>query len=448
LKRVQGSHLKFCAVPPLGGWHPNEHRNGVNSQPKSDESKVEPAAEKTHQLLDSLARERNVLRTMIDLMPAFVYAKDIHSRFIAANARLAKYMGTTPAGLIGKTDFDFYPLAMAEKFFADEQNLIKSGVPLIDHEELVYDKERDVERVFLTSKIHLRDADGRPIGIVGTGVDITEHKAAEKRTAAGERLESIGRIAAGVTHEINTPIQFLKDTLSFLSDGMQEMTQYIDELRATHSAPPKSEVDFEGLRAEIPPALERMADGLSRIAEIVRSMKEFSHSDRREMSPVDLNRAIKSTLVIARGEYRYVADVETVFAPLPLVLCHGGQVSQVVLNLVVNAAHAIGDVFKTTGVRGKITVSTRIEGDRVVIAIEDTGGGIPDAVRARIFEPFFTTKELGRGTGQGLSIARNAIVKDHGGSLDFETQPGKGTTFFVRLPLEPLAEESLAATGT
>jgi len=177
-------------------------------------------------------------------------------------------------------------------------------------------------------------------------------------------------------------------------------------------------------------------------------MKEFSHTDRREMSPVDLNRAIKSTLVIARSEYRYFADVETVLAPLPPVVCHGGAISQVVLNLLVNAAHAIGDVVKDTGARGKITVSTRIEGDRVVIAIEDTGGGIPDSVGARIFEPFFTTKEIGRGTGQGLSIAHNAVVKDHGGSLDFETQPGKGTTFFVRLPLEPRAGESMAATGS
>ena len=416
----------------------------MKSKLKSDDSPVELTAEETHELLNTLARERNALRTMIDLMPAFVYAKDIHSRFIAANAGVAKYMGTTPQALVGKTDFDFYPPTMAEKFFTDEQKLIKAGVSLIDHEELVYDQERDVERVFLTSKIPLRDAEGNPIGVVGTGVDITEHKAAEKRMAASERLESIGRLAAGVTHEINTPIQFLKDTLSFLTEGMQEMAQYIDQLRATHPAPPES-VDYVELRAEIPPALDRMRDGLARIADIVRSMKEFSHTDRREMSPVDLNRAIKSTLVIARSEYRYVADVETVLAPLPPVVCHGGQISQVVLNLIVNAAHAIGDVVKNTGARGKITVSTRIEGDRVVIAIEDTGGGIPDSVGARIFEPFFTTKEVGRGTGQGLSIARNAVVKDHGGSLDFETRPGRGTTFYVRLPLEPGAPPGIKA---
>src|SRR5262245_58482455 len=166
-----------------------------------------------------------MLRAMIDLMPAFVYAKDVNSRFLAANARVAKTMGATPEGLIGKTDFDFYERAMAQKFFNDEQQLIHSGVPLIDHEELVYDKESGVERVILTSKIHLRDAEGNPIGIVGTGIDITDHKADEKRRAASERLESMGRLAAGVAHEINTPIQFLKDTLSFMRDGMQELLQ-------------------------------------------------------------------------------------------------------------------------------------------------------------------------------------------------------------------------------
>ena len=188
-----------------------------------------------------------------------------------------------------------------------------------------------------------------------------------------------------------------------------------------------------------------MPDGLSRIAEIVRSMKEFSHADQAEMSRVDLNRSIKSTLVIASTEYKYVADVVTDLAPdLPLVTCHGGQINQAVLNLVVNAAHAIGDVVKGTPLKGKITVSTRVEGDYVVISVSDTGGGIPENIRPRIFDPFFTTKEVGKGTGQGLSIAHNAI-KSHGGQFDFDTEMGKGTTFRVRLPLEPVESAANAA---
>jgi signal transduction histidine kinase len=171
-------------------------------------------------------------------------------------------------------------------------------------------------------------------------------------------------------------------------------------------------------------------------------MKEFSHADQRSMSEVDLNRAIHSTLIIARSEYKYVAEVETEFAPLPAVICHGGQINQVVLNLVVNAAHAIADQVKDTGQKGLITVKTRVDGGFAVISISDTGGGIPEAVRARIFEPFFTTKEVGKGTGQGLSIAHK-VVASHGGTLDFETEMGKGTTFFVRLPL-PAAHDGAA----
>jgi two-component system, NtrC family, sensor kinase len=192
-------------------------------------------------------------------------------------------------------------------------------------------------------------------------------------------------------------------------------------------------VDY--MREELPPALTRVAEGLSRITEIVRSMKVFSHADQREMGEVDLNCSISSTLVVARSEYRDVADVETNLSEIPRVTCHGGQINQVVLNLVVNAAHAIGDQIKKGGTRGRINVRTHEENGRVIISIADTGGGIPEAIRAHIFDPFFTTKEVGRGTGQGLSVSRNVVVKGHGGELDFITEPGKGTTFFVRLPI-------------
>jgi len=407
----------------------------VNSNLKSHHPEIESASAETRTLADALAHERNVLRTMIDLIPAFIYAKDTQSRFIACNALVANRMGVSPSELIGKTDFDFFPREMAEKFYSDEQKLISSGIPLIDHEEFAHDKTSGMDRVILTSKVPLRDAAGKPTGIVGTGYDITERKAAEARMASSERLESIGRLASGVAHEINTPIQFLNDTTSFIREGVQELLEYIDALRASMPEPPPADENIEDLRKEMPPALERMADGLGRIAEIVRSMKDFSHADQREMSQVDLNRAIASTLVIARSEYRYVADVETDFGELPPITCHGGQINQVVLNLVVNAAHAIGDVVAKSGGRGKIVVQTAVEAEHAVISIADTGGGIPQSIRARIFDPFFTTKEVGRGTGQGLSISHGVIVKGHGGKLDFETQPGKGTTFYVRLPI-------------
>jgi two-component system NtrC family sensor kinase len=400
---------------------------------ESDEQRSGVSAERQN-LADALAHERNVLRTMIDLIPAFIYCKDAQSRFTGCNKLVANRMGVTPDDLIGKTDFDFFPREMAEKFYNDEQALLKSGKPLIDIEELAFDKLSGTNRVILTSKVPLHDAAGNLTGLVGTGFDITERKAAEERMASSDRLESIGRLAAGVAHEINTPIQYLNDSVSFIREGVEELLAYIDKLHGSMPAKPTENEDVEYMREELPPALTRVADGLSRIAEIVRSMKHFSHADQREMSAVDLNVAIASTLVMARSEYKDVADVETDYATLPPVTCHGGQINQVVLNLVVNSAHAIADFVGKHGGRGKITVKTSVEPEHVLISITDTGGGIPEGIRVRIFDPFFTTKEVGRGTGQGLSIARNVIVKGHGGQLDFDTEMGKGTTFHVRLP--------------
>jgi two-component system NtrC family sensor kinase len=400
-------------------------------------------------LATALAHERTLLRTMIDMIPAFIYAKDTESRFIAMNAALARNMGTRTEEAIGKTDFDFHTPELAKKFFSDEQALIKSGQSIIDLEEPGFDQVTGQPRTVVTSKVPLRDVNGDVIGIIGVGFDITERKFAEQRLAAGEKLESIGRLAAGVAHEINTPIQFLNDSIYFIREAMQDLLADNARLTARLTellpSPPEPDENIEDLKAELPPALDRVADGLARIAEIVRSMKEFSHADQAEKSRVDLNRAIKSTLVIASTEYKYVADVDMELDPqLPHVTCHGGQINQVVLNLVVNAAHAIGDKIRGTTDRGRITVRTRVEGDFVVISVGDTGGGIPEAIRKRIFDPFFTTKEVGKGTGQGLSIAHNAI-KAHGGQLSFETEIGKGTTFHVRLPVEADEQEADAA---
>jgi PAS domain S-box-containing protein len=395
-------------------------------------------------LATALAHERTLLRTMIDLIPAFIYAKDVGSRFIAMNAALARNMGTTADEAIGKTDFDFHKPELAKKFYSDEQALLKSGKSIIDLEEPGFDQVTGQPRTVVTSKVPLHDVNGEVIGIIGVGFDITERKFTEQRLADGERLESIGRLAAGVAHEINTPIQFLNDSIFFIREAMQDLLAHNAKLTAMLPSPPERDEEIEDLKVELPPALDRVADGLSRIAEIVRSMKEFSHVDQGEMNPVDLNRAINSTLVIARSEYKYVAEVVTEFdAELPRVVCHGGQINQVVLNLVVNAAHAIGDVVKGTPEKGLIKVKTCVDGDFAVISVSDTGGGIPEGIRKRIFDPFFTTKEVGKGTGQGLSIAHNAL-KAHGGTLEFETEMGKGTTFFVRLPLTP-AERAIDA---
>ncbi|HEY4180334.1 MAG TPA: ATP-binding protein [Kofleriaceae bacterium] len=277
--------------------------------------------------------------------------------------------------------------------------------------------------------------------------------AMEAELRQAQKLEAIGRLAAGVAHEINSPIQYVTDSLRFIEEANTDLRAVLPyqvnliekALECAHCRPvaevlqEKSEAaDMEFLTAETPPAFARAKDGLMRVATIVRSMNQFAHADRDEMLSVELNSSIASTLAIANNEYKYVAELETDFEELPLVTCYGGEINQVVLNLVVNAAHAISDAVQGTDKRGKITVRTRSTTRNITVSISDTGGGIPDAIGDRIFDPFFTTKEVGHGTGQGLALAR-AVVQRHQGSLEYESLAGVGTTFHLRIPIHPAA---------
>jgi PAS domain S-box-containing protein len=282
--------------------------------------------------------------------------------------------------------------------------------------------------------------DGAVRRICGVHLDIQERKEAQLHLIAADRLESVGRLAAGVAHEINTPVQYVNDSLYFIREGVEELLRHGaapvhgGEATAGRRAEPASDLQY--LADNLPAACERAVDGVGRIAEIVQSLKEFAHADPEAMCPVDLRRVIGNTLVVARSEYKYIARLTTDLADVPDVPCHATLISQVVLNLIVNAAHAIADSTRPAGELGTITVRTYQEGDRVVIAVADTGCGIPEPVRHRIFDPFFTTKEVGRGTGLGLSFVHNVVVKVHGGSVSFQTECGRGTTFCVRLPLQ------------
>jgi signal transduction histidine kinase len=266
-------------------------------------------------------------------------------------------------------------------------------------------------------------------------------------------MAALGTMAAGVAHEINTPIQFVGDSIDFLRGANRDATVLLNaalRLRAaleTQGVPEalkplvaethelEEQADLEYLVDNVPKAFDRCVDGLNRVTTIVRSMKEFSHPAGTDMSPADLNRAIAATLTVARNEYKYIADLITEFGDLPSVCCYVNEINQVVLNIVVNAAHAINDVVGNSEKRGTITVSTYTQGDNAVIAIADTGGGIPEKVRERIFDPFFTTKEVGKGTGLGLALAWQTVKDKHGGELTFETKLGVGTKFFIRIPI-------------
>lgn len=282
---------------------------------------------------------------------------------------------------------------------------------------------------------------------------MAEREQMELELRLAQKLEAVGQLAAGIAHEINTPIQFVGDTVRFLDDAFTEVQGLVDDYRvaladAVDGRPPgelaqriaKAEetADFEYLQERIPKALQRASDGLERVSTIVRAMREFAHPPTTEMAPADLNAAIENTLIVTANEYRYLAKLETDLAELPAVYCNIGDINQVILNLIINASHAIEDAPGGAGgpdAKGTIRVCSQLDGDDVLVTVADTGCGIPDNVHSRIFDPFFTTKGVGRGTGQGLAISRTIVHDKHGGSLTFQTTPGEGTTFELRLPL-------------
>ncbi len=305
----------------------------------------------------------------------------------------------------------------------------------------------------ILGRILERDQNGSPCRMAGVAQDITEKKRLEDQLFQAQKLESVGRLAAGIAHEINTPTQYVSDNTMFLKESGMDLLKFVREveklLLEEHGEDLPADLkekflalledlDMEFLLEEVPKAIDQSMEGLERVTKIVRAMKEFSHPGSAVQEPTDLNKAIRSTVTIARNEWKYVSDLETDLDPdLPLVRCYGGDFNQVILNLIVNAAHAIGEVVKDKpGEKGKIKVSTRKDGDWAEIRVEDTGTGIPKAIRHKIFEPFFTTKPVGKGTGQGLSLVYSVITGKHGGEVSLESEEGKGTTFILRIPIE------------
>jgi PAS domain S-box-containing protein len=294
----------------------------------------------------------------------------------------------------------------------------------------------------------VRDETGQITHFVEVMRDMTERRSLEAQLQHAQRLESVGQLAAGVAHEINTPTQYVGDNTRFLADSFRDLQEPLAQLNAMfgEGAGPPSEreiaalaeavraIDVPYLLEEVPRALSQTLDGIERVSNIVRSMKEFTHP-AHDAQPNDLNRLITTTVTVSRNEWKYVAEVETDLDPeLGSVPCVAGEISQVILNIVVNAAHAIGDVVADQpGKKGKIRISTARAGEWIELRIADTGKGMPAEVRSRIFDPFFTTKPVGKGTGQGLTIAHK-IVTAHKGTIAVESRVGEGTTFVIRLP--------------
>jgi signal transduction histidine kinase len=263
--------------------------------------------------------------------------------------------------------------------------------------------------------------------------DVTERRQLEVELRHAQKLEAIGRLAAGLAHEINTPVQFVGDNMNFLQDAFTDLLAI-----ATSAAGEPAGVtagDWAFLQAEVPLAIAQTQEGIHRVSTIVRALKSFAHPSGSAHAPADINKALQDTLIVAGSEYRMIADLHTELADLPPVVCHLSDLNQVFLNLLVNASHAIADTVGARGGRGLITVRTRVEGEAVRIEIVDTGDGIPTDIRQRVFDPFFTTKEVGRGTGQGLAFARSIVNDRHDGSITFACPPEGGTVFTILLPL-------------
>jgi PAS domain S-box-containing protein len=407
---------------------------------------------KRERMEQSLRISESQLRNSFDSSAIGVGLAAPDGRWLKANRVLCEIVGYTEQELLNASMEDITHAEDAELHRQNVRSLLASEARHCHVQQRYVHKDGRTVWGSLSMSL-VRDDAGCPLYLIYQLQDVTEQRHLEALLRHAQKMESIGQLAAGIAHEINTPTQYIGDNNRFLRDAFANLSSVVLQLTqrlsdvvpgdedASSSLLPEgvtqSEIDY--LLAEIPQAIEQSLEGIQRVADIVGAMKEFAHPGVPEKTAIDLNRAIQSTITVARNEWKYVADLATELAPgLPLVVCVPGEINQVVLNLIVNAAHAIGDMIERgTFKKGAITVGTRHDGDWVEIRVADNGTGIPPHVRANIFDPFFSTKAVGKGTGQGLAISHSVVKEKHGGSINFETELGVGTTFIVRLPISP-----------
>jgi two-component system, NtrC family, sensor kinase len=387
---------------------------------------------------------RNEWERTVNALPDMIAIVDLQHRVIRVNTAMQKKLGRPLAEIIGqdclKSNKSF-PLLHATLLTDRKPRTIE-----------LYDREGDA--YFSLHLIPYYAVDGELIGSVHVFHDISEQKKSMKEKEIfhaqllhAHKLESVGQLASGIAHEINTPTQFVSSNVGFLEEAFADVQKFVttlikagaqQNLNCTVLSQALETADWPYLEKEIPMAIQQSREGLSRVAHLVRAMKEFSHPGGKEAVNVDINHLIETTVTVARNEWKYSSEVQLNLASdLPGVFCLAGEIGQVLLNLLVNAAHAITEKLGRTpeGGKGLITIKTEVEGPFVLVHITDTGCGIPDFARAKIFDPFFTTKAVGRGTGQGLAIAYDVVTHKHGGTLTFTTAINEGTTFTIRLPM-------------
>ncbi|MBE0584718.1 MAG: response regulator [Desulfofustis sp.] len=389
-------------------------------------------------------------RAIMDNLPMGMLVLGRDMELVEANKRMRSWFGPlceqTGAGsflrFVKGLQADYLPAAVTGVLGSGEGRRLQALLEL----------ERGTRMFQITVDLIPTDAAGNKSVII-MFEDQTEALTLERELRQAQKLEAIGQLAAGIAHEINTPVQYVGDNIRFLADSfagllvlLQGYEDFYQEVRETEvgrtwreaieSLQTSADIDF--LREEIPVTVQQSLDGVGRVSNIVRAMKEFSHPGSTEKVQVDISKALQSTITVSRNEWKYGADLQTDFAPdLPLVSCLPAELNQVFLNLIVNAAHAIDARVKNGDFdKGLIRVGTRVEDGQVVIEVADNGTGIPERIRHRIYDPFFTTKAVGKGTGQGLAIARDIVVEKHGGTINCQTTEGEGTTFTIILPVD------------
>lgn len=397
-----------------------------------------------------------LLSSVVEQSPVSVVIADLQGNITYVNRKFSETSGYGFEEVLGKNSRILKSGHTTPEDYRELWTAIRSGK---EWRGIFHNRKKNGDMYWESAVIRpLQDHDGITVRFVALKEDITEKLALESQLRQSQKLEAIGQLAAGIAHEINTPIQYVGDNTRFFKESWSQLSSLLSAAQAlrdevTPEMVSKStletfdrcnrEADVEYLAQDFPRAIDQTLEGVERVSQIVRAMKEFSHPGSQEKRAIDLNKAIETTMIISHNEWKYVAKMETRLDPdLPLVPCLAGEINQVLLNLVVNSAQAIAEAVKgdRSGM-GTITVATRRGGDWVEFSVSDTGIGIPDHIKERVFDPFFTTKAIGKGTGQGLMLAHTVIVKKHNGKIWFDSEPGKGTTFYVRLPLSPVTEE-------
>ncbi len=387
-------------------------------------------------------------RALVETLNEGLFVVNAEGRFSYANRRFCDLLDMPPDRMVGRAIHDF--LDEANRKILENQGLAAR----VGSFELVWTR-KDGRKVY-TLISPTRHGEGNESFLEDFAVvtDITERKRLERQLFQAQKLESLGQLTAGIAHEINTPMQYVGDNTRFVMDAFEDLAGALrlyeeamsaaragnltaGKIREVDEAVDQLDVDY--LRRECPKALSQTLEGIELVSRIVRSMKQFAHPGPETKTPTDIAQAIETTITVARNEWKYMAEIHTDFdRQMPLVPCVSGELNQVILNMIINAAQAIAEVSRE-GARkkGTISITTGHDGEWAEIRIADTGAGIPEDVGNRIFDPFFTTKEVGQGSGQGLAIAHTVIVDKHGGTIEYESEVGKGTTFIIRLPLKP-----------